>query len=642
MSDLKQIFEGIVPENIKEIPLMQTAMDIFLTNLEKNSAVAFDISKVYDNYLNIDPNDLTLQGKTNLRGSLLNIYLQTLYNVIKAAQGDKVLQKKLEISGIDSSVTLNNVAEQILGTEFFVTNKTFKESVGTKTGINYSHAVARTLESNKDTTDPVITEIKPFHFLIDGPLTSEMYASIVKPLSHPLGFTYGYRQVIEESLLDTFGLSKTYTINAIEIRGSKGTFDVFTELSGQVAIDTIWTDFQTRINPSTGALFTLSEFNAQVTIWENKVVQDITESITSTGREIGIMFTDGTFIIQTPGTGVAANILFVNYFTWLRTGEGIIRNYLPSTAAGHYSLFTDYSFTLQFDYYDTITSWIIDFDITAVNDTTGAPGGITYLDNTGTPQPIGTSDHWIMTSPTFVQDIFFGYATSAGGNYLVADLDPLLSWFPVTSDVGIAAPAWQFTRGTNTGVLDANLTAASGTDLNADYTFTAAANGDLTISSITNGNVGNLAFAASTTAPVVCTDGATISITFGPAAAGTGGETNTFNVYGQEIFTVGLGGNAAAFTFTTVSNAGTATIETYTFTETSTAGVDGVITIDNAGTVGTINIVSGTPLNQDVTLTDGNTINFDYDGTALVAAAATDAGSLLIAQVGSSYLTVVP
>jgi hypothetical protein len=440
MSDLKYIFDALVPENIKDVPLIKDAMVIFLDNLEKNSAIAFDIKEVYNNYLNLPESDLTLDTKTNLRTGLLNIYLQTLYNVIKAAQSDKILQDKLETVGLQDTVTLNHAAEKILGTEYFVTNKTFKESVGTTTGINYSHAVARTLESNKDLSDPVITEVKPFHFLVDGPLTSEMYTSIVKPLSHPLGFTYAYRQIVEESLLDWFGLSKIYTTNAIEIRGSKGTFDIFTPLQdiapNTAATDAVWADFQTRINIVTGELFTLEEFQAQVIIWEGKVVQDIVESVSSAGREVGIMFTDGTYISQTPGTGVASNILFVNYYTWLRTGEGIIKDYTPTTEAGHYSLFLDYTYDLEFDYYDTIELFILNFEVSLVNDSTGDPGDNEYIDWEGNPQPIGTSDFIIMTSPTYVQEDFLGYSTSAGGNYMVSTDAGATALYMTTSDGG--------------------------------------------------------------------------------------------------------------------------------------------------------------------------------------------------------------
>jgi len=63
MADLKIMFNAIVPENIKNIPLVQTAMDIFIKNIEDNSAIAVNIQKMYE--LNITPldNNLTTISK---------------------------------------------------------------------------------------------------------------------------------------------------------------------------------------------------------------------------------------------------------------------------------------------------------------------------------------------------------------------------------------------------------------------------------------------------------------------------------------------------------------------------------------------------------------------------------------------------
>ncbi|MCF6208544.1 MAG: flagellin, partial [Ghiorsea sp.] len=96
-----------------------------------------------------------------------------------------------------------------------------------------------------------------------------------------------------------------------------------------------------------------------------------------------------------------------------------------------------------------------------------------------------------------------------------------------------------FTAGTNTGVTTASITTASVTAVNDTYTLTAAANGDLTITNAGGGAQGTLAFAANTTSSLTLADGSTLSVTFGAAAAGTGGETNTVAVTNQNVANVG-------------------------------------------------------------------------------------------------------
>jgi len=377
MADLRSIFEALVPENIKNIPLIKTAMDVFLTNLEENAAIALDIKNIYDHDLNGLEPPIIVKSKKELKKSMLNVYLQALYDVISAAQKNQALIKKLELQGNVSTAILKQSAETMLSSGYFAGNKKFKESVGTLASIKYSHNLARMLESNPDTTLPTINESKPFHLDISGPLTSEMYSSIVTPLSHPLGFTYAYNQTIAESLVDLFGLDKIYNINAFQIRNSDFSYIVFSELSGVqsngyiisgAAYDSVQSSFLSTVNPKTGVNFTIQDFQNQVKIIGNKHVSNIEETILYGSRDVRVEFTDGTFLHQKPtrpGTAIIYNDGTVNFVT----PNGV-----------HSTLLLDYNTTLKINYSDSVvpTSW--DCSSTFSNDIHPLPTDTMILD----------------------------------------------------------------------------------------------------------------------------------------------------------------------------------------------------------------------------------------------------------------------
>jgi len=432
MADLKIMFDALVPENIKNIPLVQTAMDIFIQNIEDNSAIAINIKKMYEFNITALDNNLVINSKAKIKQGFVDIYLESLYNTIVAAQNNQALQDKLSLIG-KPNATMNKNVQDIVDPDFFLTNKVFKESVGTLSALNYSHKLGTRLESSNNVNLPTITEVKPFHLLVEGPLSAEMYANLVEPISHPVGFTYDYINVVESVFIDLFNLEKVYIEKKdIEIRGSKGYYTIFTSDNTQAAIDAIQADFLTRINILTGKLFTLAEFQAQVqpNIHLNKVVLDITENNTN-GRNVSILFTDGTMIVQnTQSTN--GNIYYVNANTWIAQAQGIITEFSSSAINGHYSLFLEYTLTYRVTYGDDLTLKETT-DITQLNDATSTPGNITYTDSAGALVPIGTSDHLVMTSTQYVNETLTASGTGNGTTNYVVSSDNM---YPTTSDLG--------------------------------------------------------------------------------------------------------------------------------------------------------------------------------------------------------------
>lgn len=352
---LKTIFESITPENIKNIPLLKTAMDIFIENLEENSQISSDIKKIYDNISKETDSDIIKECKDNLRKGLLNVYLSSFYNVISKAQNNEVVKAK--ITSINNTSPLTTDVIKILNDEHFITNKSFKEKVGTEIGIKYSYNLTNYLESSTLSNDMQFHPEKPFHFRTEGSIYKEMYENIVKPLSHPLGFTYTYNQIVKDSISDFFGIEFTYNVYDIELRNIDGRFDVFTK---SIDDDAVKQDFLNRINPITGLLFTETEYYQQVTVYTQKYVKTFNDTFIEGRHFKSILFTDGTYLQQYTNP---IEIMYVYYSDFISGSLNYIKDF-----TGHWSLYVTYESDFTFNYSDDITHIFNEFEITKIKE----------------------------------------------------------------------------------------------------------------------------------------------------------------------------------------------------------------------------------------------------------------------------------
>ena len=368
--DIRGIFDAITPENIKNIPLIATAMDIFIENIEENAVIAESIRKVYDNEYDSTDSAMVQETKLNLRKGLLDVYMTALYQVLTKAQSNEVIKAKFEQSGINGTPFFQDV-ERIISDEYFVTNKAFKEKIGTDLSIKYAYNLTKYLETAETTNDLKLYEVKPFHFRTDGTILKEMYENIVKPLAHPLGFTYEYNQIVEQSIQDLFGIEITYNIYNIEIRNLDGRFDVFTAAPNDVLVKA---DFLSRINAITGKLFTEQDYNNQVVVYTNKVVSTFVDKAVDDRHFRSILFTDGTYLEQYTNP---IEILYINYADFIANIDNPIKEYI-----GHWSLYVNYASDYTFGYTDDIERITIEAELTKIKENNGGIEGQKYYNLT--------------------------------------------------------------------------------------------------------------------------------------------------------------------------------------------------------------------------------------------------------------------
>jgi hypothetical protein len=331
--NLQNIFNAITPENIKNIPVVQDAMNIFIEILESNSAISKDISKIYKS------------DNLYIKDALIQTYIKTLYLIFNTAQTNEVLKAKL-LSNNLTKVPFNDSITTLVNDEYYTVAKTWSQKLGTELATKFTYGFAKYLQTGEYSSDFVMTEIKPFHFQIDGSVYKEMYESIVKPLSHPVGFCYDYNQVETETINEFFNINVNYNFKHIEVRCITGyNFSVFTP---DTFDDNVKADFLTRINPITDSLFTEYDFYNQVTVYTGKIFDTFNSDLIDNNIYIGIKFKDGTYLQQYTNP---ISISYLNYSDYIQNNGKIIRNFTDQC-----SLFLDYSVSYDMVTTDTFSS----------------------------------------------------------------------------------------------------------------------------------------------------------------------------------------------------------------------------------------------------------------------------------------------
>jgi len=350
--NLREIFEAITPENIKDIPLIKSSIDIFIEQIESNSQISIDISKMWDNITNESnrsvsgtkpQNDIIINSKNRLRDLLLQTYVNVIYNTLKKAQSNKPLYDIFKRDGLVNSPLTGEIYD-IIGDEYFLSNKAFNEMVGTKKGLRYAYKLGQFIEKRDYDDDLEVEDILPFVYGISGSVYKETFDSIVKPLSHPLGFINEYRQIKYQYITDEYGINDLFNFKSIEIRQINGKFYVFTSDSTDDDVKKVF--LTNRINPSTGDLFTLSEYNRFVNVYTDKTVSDFEDYTKEFSYKL-IKFTDGTNIIYYDDVRVI--YCLDSEFKKDRFNPVTIQSY-----SEHASLYIDYSTDIEFEYVDII------------------------------------------------------------------------------------------------------------------------------------------------------------------------------------------------------------------------------------------------------------------------------------------------
>lgn len=267
-NNLLSIFNAITPDNIKNIPIIEDSMRIFIELLQENSPISSDIKlavsektnssiseeliKIYlfDYFSMIDnlKNNKTVTSKFRNWNAALKpglyptgmpiIGSKLIINYFSIGEPGAVLSPDDNGSGTGTDFNLFPLADKLQSLEHnlllnspenYYVNRLFKESKGLKKGVKFIYDILNEhLVSADERRELDFQETgNPFELYITGSIDKDVYRESVAFLSHPLGFVYDYIYISELKFEDNYSLIKYYKINQLEVRCLSGNVEVY-------------------------------------------------------------------------------------------------------------------------------------------------------------------------------------------------------------------------------------------------------------------------------------------------------------------------------------------------------------------------------------------------------------------------------
>ena len=220
--NLNIIFESIVPDNIKNIPVVRKCTEIFIEQLKRNSTIAQRISNLYsvdrvsflqtDKYGNvteISDSEFLTETKNNLKNALFSVYLNVLYNLAQNIQSNSNIREATIARNYEDTLITKNIFD-VLTSEYLGAFRYFQQNSGTKKAIKYIYQFAKYLETGYIYDDLEITEDGCFSVNYKGTLHKYYFSEFNQPMSHPCGWCYDYTTILNLVLEDYFGIEYTF------------------------------------------------------------------------------------------------------------------------------------------------------------------------------------------------------------------------------------------------------------------------------------------------------------------------------------------------------------------------------------------------------------------------------------------------
>lgn len=250
--ELDVIFDAIVPDNIKNIPLVKKSLSIFIEMLNRNASVSQKISKLYsiddETWYTLDENGderivsdslFLKRSKDNLKKGLFMTYLGLLYDCISKAQLNNNIREATRMRNYKSSLIFEE-QHNILTSEFLGTFRLVQQSMGTENAIRYIYQFSKYLETGYLNDDLVLDSKVPSNFVMnyEGSLHKYYFSEFMHDMAHPVGWVYAYTTMLSFILEDYFGVEFTYKLPRIVLRRANK-YIFFTNLTPDEFLDNL-------------------------------------------------------------------------------------------------------------------------------------------------------------------------------------------------------------------------------------------------------------------------------------------------------------------------------------------------------------------------------------------------------------------
>lgn len=217
----KNIVKSIIPDNIKEIKLIQEAIDIFISEIMEKSNLALDVFHLYS-----DKNEVMFE-------EVIKVFVKNIYDTITKNINNEILIKRLDElyqkAGYKNfrDIKINNNILNILTKETVESIKLFQQTKGHKFGIEFIYRLVEDMNWQQGIVESdgyfnFYEGNNEFEYYVEGSLIAELFEYFVKPLAHPVGWAYIYLRVINLHFTDYFLSKPVITIKEFEVGCQKG------------------------------------------------------------------------------------------------------------------------------------------------------------------------------------------------------------------------------------------------------------------------------------------------------------------------------------------------------------------------------------------------------------------------------------
>lgn len=203
--DLSVIFDAIIPDNIRNLPLVKKCSEVFIEQLNRNSTISKRISKLYDvdsttwvkrdsngNITEVDDSEFVSNAKKILKMGLLYTYLNFIFTHVSKIQKNSSVISDIRENQYDSPL-YNNVYD-FLNSEYLGGLRYYQQCAGTEQAIKYMYAFTKYLETGVLTYDLVLEKMGVFNLAYSGSLNKDMFIGFNKNISHPCGWLCEYER----------------------------------------------------------------------------------------------------------------------------------------------------------------------------------------------------------------------------------------------------------------------------------------------------------------------------------------------------------------------------------------------------------------------------------------------------------------
>lgn len=203
--DLSVIFDAIIPDNIRNLPLVKKCSEVFIEQLNRNSSISRRISKLYDidsttwvkrdsngNITEVDDSEFVNNAKKILKMGLLYTYLNFIFTHVSKIQKNSSVISDIRENQYNSPLYSN--VYDFLNSEYLGGLRYYQQCAGTERAIKYMYAFAKYLETGVLTYDLVLEKMGVFNLAYSGSLNKDMFIGFNKNISHPCGWLCEYER----------------------------------------------------------------------------------------------------------------------------------------------------------------------------------------------------------------------------------------------------------------------------------------------------------------------------------------------------------------------------------------------------------------------------------------------------------------